>query len=273
MSCRSFVRFAAAHRTLCRVFFVAALACSSALHTSPARAVDYDIIIEKNLFHDQRRKWEMEKPSSKGASSQAGSAERQDIEQVKLFGTVIKDERSYAVMRVAAPPKPQRRVPRGRSRRAAISSPETTDTKRPYAVGDFIGGYRVLEIKPASVLIEDPSDNNRYEIFMNDGQTERSVERTEIPEDPPEERPGKGRPPSSRGDKPGPAPKPAQAADFMRKRLERDMELMRKDKSDAMARQAERDWERLEPMLPSLDEKRREELLRLKEEFEKLRKK
>jgi len=258
------------------------MCCASAAYAVPTGEEDYDIIIEKNLFNDQRRKWEMEKPKSKGGSSQAGSTERQNIDQIKLFGTVIKDERSYAVMRVAPSPQELRRsprVPRGRSRRAAISSPKTPETKRPYAVGDYIGGYKIAEIKSGSVLLEDPFDSNRYEIYMNDGRTERSAERTEVPEEktatPPQpggEPPGKGsRPPDKSKSPPRVSPKQSQAADFMRQRFERDMQIMRNDANDAVSRQVERDWERLQPMLPALDDKRREELLRLKEEFEKLR--
>ncbi len=242
----------------------------------PVHADEYDSIIEKNLFHDQRQKWEMENSQSKGAAAKAGSVELQDIKQIKLFGTVIKDSHSYAVMRVAAEAKPgkrvSRRLPRGRK-----SPPQrvddSQDTKRPYAVGDFIGGYRIVGIKPDRVLLQEAENENRYEIFMNDGQTERSVERTEVPEDKPEEPPKASgdQPPSRRSRPPRPSPNPAQAADFMRQRFEKDMQLLREDTNEAVAQQAERDWEKLQPMLPSLDEKRREDLMRLKEEFEKIR--
>jgi DNA anti-recombination protein RmuC len=120
------------------------------------------------------------------------------------------------------------------------------------------------------VLLQDPYDNKRYEIFMNDGQTERTAVRTEIAEDKPEKPPrtsGKKRK-SPRRSK---AQSKAASTDAIRKRFERDLKLMRDDKNDAVTRQAERDWEKLEPMMSSLDEKGQEELMRLKSEFEKLR--
>jgi|GEM_PF-991530 len=257
---------------------LAALMLASALCAAPANADDYDIIIEKNLFHDQRQKWEMEKSQGKGAASQAGLHELGSIDKINLFGTVIKDSHSYAVMRVtqqAASSRVSRRAGRAKDRKKSDvqASQKKQDNKRPYAVGDFISGYQVVEIHSGSVLLQDPYDNKRYEIFMNDGQTERTAVRTEIAEDKPSKpprTPGKERKSSRRSQSRASSNK-AGSTDAIRKRFERDLQLMRDDKNDAVARQAEREWEKLEPMMPSLDEKGQEELMRLKSEFEKLR--
>jgi len=254
----------------------AALMLASVLCAAPANADDYDSIIEKNLFHDQRQKWEMEKSQDKGDASQAGLEDRGSIDKINLFGTVIKDSHSYAVMRVtqqAASSRASRRSSRAKDRKKSDdqASKNKQDNKRPYAVGDFISGYQVVEIHSDSVLLQDPYDNKRYEIFMNDGQTERTAVRTEIAEDKPVKKPrtpGKERKPSRRSNA---SSNKASSTDAIRKRFERDLQLMRNDKNDAVTRQAERDWEKLEPMLPSLDEKGQEELMRLKSEFEKLR--
>ncbi|MBM4310261.1 MAG: hypothetical protein FJ119_04870 [Deltaproteobacteria bacterium] len=248
----------------------------SVMRVAPACADEYAIIIEKNLFHDQRQKWEMEKSPSKGAAAQAGSAEAKNIEQINLFGTVIRDSHSYAVMRVTQPPAP-RAVQRGRPPRGTQPAEQSQEGKRPYAVGDFISGFRLVEIRPGSVLLQDPADNNRYEVFMNQGETERSAVRTEIVEDKPQPAPTPAAPASARrpASRPQPAPEespnPAQAADFMRQRFQSNMQMLRDDPNDTALQQAERDWEKLQPMMPALEESGREDLMRLREEFEKMR--
>lgn len=255
-----------------------AMACSVS-----AYADEYDIIIEKNLFHDQRQKWEMEKSPIKGSSSQSGPRENQNIDQINLFGTVVKDSHSYAVMRVTQAPAQraaQRRAARrgsqgaGDARRGVPGGEKSQENKRPYAVGDFISGYQVFEIKPESVLLQDPYDNKRYEIFMNASAIERTAVRTEIPEDtpetpPPSEDKAPQQPRSSKERSAAPQD-PAAAADFLRQRFEKDLEAMRDKRNNAAQQQAERDAEELESM-PPLDEKGQEELMRLKSQFEKLR--
>ena len=171
------------------VLMFASVACAV-----PVYAEEYEIIIEKNLFHDQRQKWEMAKSSSKRGASQAGARDNQNIDQINLFGTVIKDLKSYAVMRVtksAAPGRSSSGRRRGAAgkKKGASGSKQSQDKKGPYAVGDFIAGYRIVEIHSESVLLQDPYDDKRYELFMNEGQTERTAVRTEIAEDKPESPP------------------------------------------------------------------------------------
>jgi hypothetical protein len=101
---------------------LAALMLASALCAAPVNADDYAGIIEKNLFHDQRQKWEMEKSQGKGAASQSGLQDRGSIDKINLFGTVIKDSHSYAVMRVtrqAASRRTTRRSGRAKDRKKA----------------------------------------------------------------------------------------------------------------------------------------------------------
>ena len=119
-------------------------------------------------------------------------------------------------------------------------SEQSQDNKRPYAVGDFISGYQVVEIRPESVLLQDPYDNKQYEIFMNDSQTERTAVRTEIVEDTPETPP----PASGKDQKPPRRPSGTFrrssgsgciALMFIRQRFEKDLEAMRNKKDDADA--------------------------------------
>ena len=125
------------------------------------------------------------------------------------------------------------------------------------------------------MLLQDPYDNKRYEIFMNASAIERTAERTEIVEDTPETPPP---PASGKDQKPPRRPQarsadpadPAASADFIRQRFEKDLQKMRDKKNDAAEQQAEGDGEEIEPM-PPLDEKGQEELMRLKSEFEKMR--
>jgi len=245
------------------------------IYALPACADEYDIIIEKNIFHDQRQKWEMQNPQSKGAGSPGGSAEGKNIDQINLFGTVVRDSHSYAVMRVTQPTAP-RPGPRGRPPKGGEQdSEQTQDTKRPYAVGDFIGGYRLVEIRAESVMLQDPADKARYEIFMNQSETERSAVKTELAEEKPPAQPPEA--PAARRPAPNPqqppegSPNPAQSADFMRQRFQKDMQNLRQNPNDAALQQAESDWEKLQEMMPSLEESGREDLMRLREEFEKMR--
>jgi hypothetical protein len=258
----------------------AALMLASAACAVSVCANEYDIIIEKNLFHDQRQKWEMEK--SQAQAAQSGSREKQNIDQINLFGTVIKDSRSYAVMRVTQgsdQKAAQRRAARrgsqdaGGDARGAPEGEKSQQNNRPYAVGDFISGYQVFEIRPASVLLQDPYDNKQYEIFMNDSQTERTAVRTEVAQDTPEAPPaaaaGKDqKPPRKPPVRSAPPPDPAASPEFMRQRLEREMI---DQENDAASQQAEDDMENMQPMMPDLDEQGQEELERLKSEFEKMR--
>jgi hypothetical protein len=248
----------------------------SAVSPPPSIADDYDIIIEKNLFHDKRQKWEMEKSQAKGASSQAGTQDRPSIDTINLFGTVIRDSQSYAVMRVsdpAAKPGSSRRISRRKSRTQDKGSSLNEDNKRPYSVGDFINGYQVVGIQPESVLLQDPDDNKSYEISMNEGQAERTEVRTEIPEDKPEKPPqAKERKPPGRSKAPSPASRnKTSSADALRERFDKDLQRLRNEKNDADPRQAERDLQRFESLMPALDEEGQKELDRLKREFEKLR--
>ncbi len=261
------------------VCVLAVLMLVSAVCSVPANAEDYDIIIEKNLFHDQRQKWEMEKSQTKGTSSQAGPRDLQSIDKIKLFGTVIKDSHAYAVMRVSSPSLQRRATRRGGrgkdQEKASAQVSKQQDNKRPYSVGDFISGYQIVDIQSESVLLQDPYDNKRYEIYMNDAQAERITVRTEITEDKPElSSRQKSREQNSKRRsqvKSAPPANKAASADVIRKRFERDIQLMREEKNDAMTRQAQRDWDKLQPLMPSLDEQGQEELMRLKSEFEKQR--
>jgi len=254
-----------------------ALLLISASAAVSVQADDYEIIVENNLFNNERQKWEME-IVQKGDPSQGGSGEQQKIEQISLFGTVIKDSHSYAVMRVTKPTaarKAGRRASRagGKTKKNGKKSiAQLQDTKRPYAVGDFVGGYQVVEIIPDRVFLKDPNDNKRYEVFMNDTQAERTVVRTAIAEDKPAvSKPGRAssrRPPK----RPGESSKSSASANRMRKRFERDLQRLRDDNNDASAQQAERGWKQLQPLIPSLDEKEQKELMSLRREFDKMRK-
>ena len=261
---------------------IAALMLVSAACAVSVCANEYDIIIEKNLFHDQRQKWEMEKSQTKGSSSQSGPKEKQNIDQINLFGTVIKDSHSYAIMRVtqasaqqAAQRRASRRSPEGADagRGGAPGGEQGKQNNRPYAIGDFISGYQVFEIRPESVLLQDPYDSKRYEIFMNDSQTERTAVRTEIVQDTPAT-PRRLRPARIKSPRAGRRHVPQ----LLRIRLHRLIlygsalkRTMSDKESDAVPQQAEGEFENLQPLMPDLDEKGQEELERLKSEFERMR--
>ena len=58
------------HRPAC---LPAILMFASIVCVGSVSAKEYDTIIEKNLFHDQRKKWEMEKSRAKGSSSKSSA--------------------------------------------------------------------------------------------------------------------------------------------------------------------------------------------------------
>jgi len=250
------------------------VAVASTLCVVSAYADEYEIIIEKNLFHDQRQKWKMEKSQAKGSSSQAGARDQEAIDSINLFGTVIKDSQSYAVMRVTEKASSRRSSKRSRDKKKAAKRKSVPGNKHPYAVGDFISGFMVAKIQPESVLLQDPYDSKQYEVFMNDSETERTAVRTEIPEDKPEKpvQASKKDRKSKRKLQEKAAKKSGVSKDAIRRRIERDEDLLSNEKGEASSRQAERDMENLEPLTQYIDPQDMEDMLRLRGESEKLRK-
>ena len=125
------------------------------------------------------------------------------------------------------------------------------------------------------MLLQDPYDNKRYEIFMNEGQTERTAVRTEIAEDKPEPPPvalEKGRKSKRKTKKrSASSPKSGTSTEAIRQRFENDLQRMSDEQDDADSSRTKSGLKKLKPRMPDLDEEGQDELLRLKSEFEKMR--
>jgi len=210
-----------------------------------------DIIIEKNLFSPERKKWIMEEPKAKGPEREKV---KKEIADISLFGTVISRGERYAVLRSKKDKK--------------------NDANRPYTVGDYIGGFLVKEISNKSVVLRDEGDAKEYMIYMNDDTKdkgmERSAEKTEIkmPE-PPEGAEDDTGTAGQKGKRKPPRPKPADNADMLKKKVQKSLDILKSNKSALVLKQAERDIKKLEKLAPGLNDQDMQELVRMRQELEK----
>ena len=154
-----------------------------------------DIIIEKNIFSPERKKWVSEPASNKQASDKQA---KKEINELMLLGTVIGGESRYAVLR--------------------IKKDEGKGIFKPYMKGDYIQGYQVKEIDEKKVILQDDAENAEYVLYINDDKKERLAEKTAIKAEPSkvaveekkEDRPAKRKRPRRAPKQPAP---PAEAPD------------------------------------------------------------
>jgi hypothetical protein len=171
-----------------------------------------DIIIEKNIFSPERKKWVSEPASSKKAGDKQATKE---INELMLLGTVIGGDRRYAVLR--------------------LKKDDGKGGFKPYMKGDYIQGYQVKEIDEKKVVLQDDAENAEYVLYINDDKKERLAEKTAIKAEPlkaaveekKEDQPARKRK-SRRGPR-QPAP-PAEAPDAARQQIEKNVEQAEKIK-------------------------------------------
>ncbi|MCX5900842.1 MAG: hypothetical protein NTX06_08940, partial [Proteobacteria bacterium] len=121
-----------------------------------------DIIIEKNIFSPDRKKWVSEPASSKKAGDKQATKE---INELILLGTVVNGESRYAVLRT--------------------KKDEGKGGYKPYMQGDYIQGYMVKEINEKKVILLDNAESAEYVLYINDDKKERLAEKTAIKAEPP----------------------------------------------------------------------------------------
>jgi hypothetical protein len=172
--------------------------------------------------------------------------DKKKLKKIELFGTVIAGKKRYAVLRTK------------KSRRK----------NKFYMVGDYISGYLIKEIDRKRVVLRDDSENEDYIIFINEGKKSRSAAKTEIKAEAPSEKPKKGK--KARKKKRKPKPKKAKDAQFLMKRLKRDVEVLRQKDSKLVERQAKKDYEKLKKLLPHISDKDSREASELKKELDRL---
>lgn len=115
----------------------------------------HEIIIEKNLFSPDRKKWVSEPKSGKKAADKQPVKEINDL---MLLGTVISGPTRYAVIRT------KKNI--------------TKTAFQPYMKGDYIQGYLVKEIKQKKVILLDETENSKYTLYIDNDKKERVAEKT-----------------------------------------------------------------------------------------------
>lgn len=126
----------------------------------------YALIIDKNLFSPERKKWVTPPAGGNQAGAQLA---KKTLDELVLFGTIISPQGRYAVLRTKKTRK----------------SKETTGGFQPYTLGDYIAGYLIKEIDAKKVTLVDESENQEYTVFFNAEQQVRQVEKTALKAVPP----------------------------------------------------------------------------------------
>jgi len=209
-----------------------------------------DIIVEKNLFSPERKKWVMEEPKAKSADQEKV---KKEIADISLYGTAISGGERYAVLR--------------------SKKGDKKDANKPYMVGDYVSGFLVKEIDTKRVVLRDESDAKEYLIYMNDENKDKSVERTaektEIKMPEPPEASDNATAAGAKGKRKPPRPRPAENTDMLKKKVQKSLDILKSNKSDLVRKQAERDITKLEKMLPTFTDQDMQDLTRMKQELEK----
>ncbi len=122
----------------------------------------FALIIDKNLFSPERKKWISELNAGKGAAQMA----KKQLNDMVLLGTIISGRGRYAVLRTKKDTTPQNGF-------------------QPYTKGDYVQGYLIKEIEEKKVTLLDEAENLVYVVFINDDKKERLAEKTERKPEPP----------------------------------------------------------------------------------------
>jgi hypothetical protein len=216
---------------------------------------EQNVIIERNLFDPERKKWEEEKKPEVKQPAIQPDKDRYNVNAILLFGTVIHRDERYAILRTG----------KGSNR----------STRTPYTTGDYIKGYLVAEINPRSVVLKDEDTQEEFVLFINDEGKHRVAEKTDITEEAPaedaEEAAQEGTDAADddkKKKKEMPPPKKAQTSAFLKKRLERHVKILKRKKSDLVIKQAERDYEKLKRLMPFMNEEERRNIIELRKQLD-----
>lgn len=122
-----------------------------------AEEVKTDIIIEKNLFSPDRKKWVSEPASAKKSSDKLA---KKEINDLILMGTAIRGKDRYAVLHA--------------------KKDATKAGFKPWMKGDYVQGYLLKEIEEKMVVLQDEAENKEYILYLNDDKNERVAEKTAV---------------------------------------------------------------------------------------------
>jgi hypothetical protein len=207
----------------------------------------YSLINKKNLFSPDRKEWIMEKSDSK-ADDAKKMLPKLDPKQIQLTGTIIVGSTRKAIITNAL-----KSMGKG-----AGSNAET------YMVGDYLEGYLIKEIDEKKVVLNNSAAQEDIILFLHEGKTQRSTQKTELPAPAVE---------TSPKEKKGYAPKKAQTGQDLMDRVKKTMNILRNDKSELVQKQAERDMQKLDNLMGSMSDEDRSEVVRLKKELSEMNKK
>jgi hypothetical protein len=205
----------------------------------------YSLISKKNLFSPDRKEWIMEKTDSK-ANEAKKAVSKIDLKQIKLTGTVIVGNERKAVIKNS--------LKKGSGKDADV-----------YMTGDYIEGYLLKEINEKKVLLTNTDANDSVELFLHEGATQRSSEKTDvtIPAPAPEIKP----------EKPRYAPKKGETGKDLLNRAQKTMQVLKNDSSDLVKKQAERDLEKLDKLMGSMSDEERSEAVQLRKSLNEMQNK
>jgi hypothetical protein len=205
----------------------------------------YSLISKKNLFSPDRKEWIMEKTDSK-ANEAKKAVSKIDLKQIKLMGTVIVGNERKAVIKNS--------IKKGSGKDADV-----------YMTGDYIEGYLLKEINEKKVLLTNTEANDSVELFLHEGATQRSSEKTDvtIPAPAPEIKP----------EKPRYAPKKGETGKDLLNRAQKTMQVLNNNSSDLVKKQAERDLEKLDKLMGSMSDEERSEAIQLRKSLNEMQKK
>jgi hypothetical protein len=205
----------------------------------------YSLISKKNLFSPDRKEWIMEKTDSK-ANEAKKAVSKIDLKQIKLTGTVIVGNERKAVIKNS--------LKKGSGKDADV-----------YMTGDYIEGYLLKEINEKKVLLTNTDANDSVELFLHEGATQRSSEKTDvtIPAPAPEIKP----------EKPRYAPKKGETGKDLLNRAQKTMQVLNNNSSDLVKKQAERDLEKLDKLMGSMSDEERSEAIQLRKSLNEMQKK
>ncbi len=212
--CTSPHPLAVVRKSMCRIMNMlvcatAVFICTISMFTAAARADDgkYDIIIEKNIFSSERKKWVSEPAANKQSAEKMA---KKEINELMLLGTVINNDNRYAVLRV--------------------KKDAGKEGFKPSMKGDYIQGYLIKEIEEKKVTLQDEAENTEYVLYINDDKKERVAEKTELKPQPPkapvEEK--KASSPDSKRKSRRPVKQPSippDAPDVVKKAMEKNLEV------------------------------------------------
>lgn len=206
-----------------------------------ATGISGDILIDKNLFDPERKKWEIEEKTMKKPINKNNTNKL--LSEIVLFGTVLSDQYDYAVIRVK-------------------QNNKIKHQNRPYMVGDYVNGLILKDIGDNKIVLFDDVTQGNYEIYLNDGKKDRMPVKTPIPSKPSEK---------MSSAKKRPKPTPGVSGEFLKKRLTKSLEVLKGNKSPLVMKQAERDLMTLEKIITGMSEKEIGEVITFRQELDKMR--